>query len=262
MRPRLFRRRDAGPARQETRPFGRTFSAQLPSADHGLYFDVRIAYDWTAESSRQVPLLNGDAVARSLLTDHAGEALRTYPILMADTAETAVNRVLSEEIRDDQRLCVTGRGTVVVTEATLLAARRRSEAAERYRVEEAAHVARLEGLRDLLLDGGLGLVWWIDRYADLQFSAGNPKVKTESVLGAFQLVTDALRADAASGQHDEDALMRARVEELLGAFHDPSTRLRAMDLLESVLNLLAPEPAASKRVEAERKIPVPASEPP
>lgn len=140
---------------------------------------------------------------------------------MADTAETAGNRVLSEEICDDQRLRVTGRVTVVVAEDTLLAARRRSEAAEQHRVEEAAHVSRLEVLRDLLLDGGLGLVWWIDRYADLQFSAGDPKTKTESVIGAFRLVTDALHADTTFSQHDKNALMRARVEELLGAFHNP-----------------------------------------
>lgn len=253
MRPRLFRRRDAGSAGQETRPFGRTFSAQLPSADHGLYFDVRFAYDWAPEPSPQAPLLHGDAVARSLLTDHATKALCTYPVLMADTAETAVNRVLSEEIRDDERLRVTGRCTVVVGEDTLLAARRRSEAAERHRVEGAAHVARLEVLRDLLLDGGLGLVWWIDRYADLQFSAGDPKAKTESVIGAFQLVTDALHADAALGRHDENALLRARVEELLGAFHDPSTRSRAMDLLETVLDLLAPASAASERADLPRR---------
>ncbi|WP_413811282.1 hypothetical protein [Streptomyces sp. OE57] len=182
---------------------------------------------------------------------------------MADTAETAVNHMLSEEIRDDQRLCVTGGVTVVVTEDTLLAACRRSEAAERHRVEEAAHIARLEVLRDLLLDGGLGLVWWIDRYADLQFSAGDPKSKTESVLGAFRLVSDALHADAAFGQGDENVLMRARIEELLDAFRNPDTRMRAMDLLETVLSLLTPESAtASERAEAvEQKNLVPATEP-
>ncbi|WP_159073448.1 hypothetical protein [Streptomyces sp. RTd22] len=224
---------------------------------------MRFAYDWTPEAPQQAPLLHGDAVARSLLTEHAAKALCTYPILMAETAETAVNRRLSEEIRDDERLRVTGRSTVIVEEDTLLAARRRSEAAERHRVEGAAQVARLEVLRDLLLDGGLGLVWWIDRYADLQFSAGDPKAKTESVIGAFRLLTDALHADAAFGRHDENALMRARVEELLNAFHDPSTRSRAMDLLETVLSLLAPESAASERAETtEQKDLMPVSEPP
>lgn len=109
---------------------------------------------------------------------------------------------------------------MVVTKDTLLAARRRNEAAERHRVEETAHVARLEVLRDLLLDPGLGLVWWIDRYADLQFSAGDPKSKTESVLGPFRLVTDTLRADSASGRRDVKTL-RARVEELLSTLSGP-----------------------------------------
>ncbi|MEU5025604.1 hypothetical protein [Streptomyces milbemycinicus] len=178
---------------------------------------------------------------------------------MADTAETAVNRILSKEIRDDQRLCVTGQVTVVAAEDMLLAARRRREVAERHHVEEAAHVARLEVLRDLLLDRGLGLVWWIDRYADLQFSAGDPKTKTESVLDAFQLVSDALHADAAFGQRDANALVRARVEELLSAFRDPGTRTRAMDLLETVLSLLSPQSATlegDKSVDHEGLIPV------
>ncbi|WP_262698684.1 MULTISPECIES: hypothetical protein [Streptomyces] len=225
---------------------------------------MRFYYDWTPMASQQAPLLHGDAVARSLLTDHATKVLCGHPILMADTAETAVNRILSEEIRDDQRLCVAGGVTVVVTEDTLLAACRRNEAAERHRVEKAAHVARLEVLRDLLLDGGLGLVWWIDRYADLQFAAGDPKSKTESVLGAFRLVSDALHADAAFIQGDENALMRARVEELLDAFRNPDTRMRAMDLLETVLSLLAPESAtASERAEAvEQKDLVPVTKPP
>ncbi|MGO4747158.1 hypothetical protein AB4212_00680 [Streptomyces sp. 2MCAF27] len=178
---------------------------------------------------------------------------------MADTAETAVNRILSEEIRDDQRLCVTGQVTVVVLEDMLRAARRRCEAAERCRAEEAVHVARLEVLRDLLLDRGLGLVWWIDRYADLQFSAGDPKTKTESVLDAFRLVFDALRTDATFRQRDANALIRARVEELLGAIQDPDTRKRAMDLLETILSFLAPQSATlegEKTVAHEALIPV------
>ncbi|MGO4428467.1 hypothetical protein AB4Z54_59525, partial [Streptomyces sp. MCAF7] len=83
--------------------------------------------------------------------------------------------------------------------------------------------------------------------------------KTESVLDAFRLVFDALRTDATFRQRDANALIRARVEELLGAIQDPDTRKRAMDLLETILSFLAPQSATlegEKTVAHEALIPV------
>jgi hypothetical protein len=235
--PRFGRRRIK--VRSETHGLRRSFCARLPSADHGLFFHARFAYGWEQEPSSSTALLHGDAVARSLLTTRVADALVGYPVLMAETAEDMANRALSTDIRDDARLSVSGHVVVSVPKDTLAVARGRIRAAEVHRIGAAGHVARLEALREILLDRTLGPVWWVDRFADLQFAAGDPKAKTESVLEALRLVTEVLRADGEPARHGENALIKARIEELISAFQDPDTRPRMTGLLESVLGFFA-----------------------
>jgi hypothetical protein len=216
------------------------FSARLSSADHGLFFEAHFRYDWKSVSSQEGLIFHGDAVARTLLREKAAALTADYPVLSADAAESAVNRALSEGIRADPRITVTGHITLAVSEHTLRTATHRAEAAESEYLREASRTARLEMLRAIMLDQGLGLVWWVDRYADLQFAAGDPRAKAESVIAAFRLVTEALRSDTARSQPDENAIIRARVEEILLALSDPQTSKRAADLLETILHTLAP----------------------
>ncbi len=126
----------------------------------------------------------------------------------------------------------------------IVAAGRREEAAREQRIAEAAETARLELLRERLLDRRLGPVWWVDRYADLQFATGDPATKTASVLTAFDRLAVALRRDEVrntEGQGVEVAVLRARAGELLAALEDPSTRERAGHLLETVVALFSHE---------------------
>ncbi|WP_147450891.1 hypothetical protein [Streptomyces hoynatensis] len=176
------------------------------------------------------------------MRDVAASVAERYSVVQADDAEAAINRELSTPIRSDSRLSVSGRTALSVSEETSAAAQRREAAVQHEQVRAAAELARLEALRELLLDRRLGLAWWVDRYADAQFAVGDPAAKTRSVLTAFGLLTDALRADMARGRPDENAAIRARVEELLAAFHDPATRTRAIDLLDTILQTLVPPP--------------------
>ncbi|MEE1796420.1 hypothetical protein PUR28_37525 [Streptomyces sp. BE308] len=241
-KPHLFRQRPpGGVVRGTPQRFGRHFTTRLRSADHGLLIEARFVYDWQPLDPPGGVILHGDAVARSMLTDLAAASAAVYPVLLADTAEAAINRELSHEIRTDPRLSVSGLVTLAVSEDTLLAATRRTVAAEHEHVREASRTTRLEALRRLLLDEKLGLVWWIDRYADLQFAAGDPSAKIASVITAFQLATDALRIDVAGNQPDDRTVVRARFEEILAVLDDPQTTRRAADLLEHILRTFAPQ---------------------
>ncbi|MFG3242155.1 hypothetical protein [Streptomyces sp. NPDC048157] len=236
-----FRRRAIGEGvRAPSKRFGRHFTTRLRSADHGLLIEARFDYGWKPLTPPGVALLHGDAVARSILTDIAAASAADYPVLLVDAAEAAINRQLSHEICIDPRLSVSGHATLNVTEDTRLAATRRTVAAEHEHVREASLITRLENLRRLVLDQRLGLVWWIDRYADLQFAAGDPGAKMASVIRAFQLATDALCIDTAQNDPDDRTVIRARMEEILALLSDPQTTIRAADLLGHILHTFDP----------------------
>ncbi|MGY1435257.1 hypothetical protein [Streptomyces sp. LHW50302] len=223
------------PRRRDRGSSGTRFITRLESANHGLYFEARITYGWQ-RVPEQGPLLYGDEVARSLLRDLASRICADYPVLLNREAQDAVNAELGQPICGDPRLEVTGRVRLSVADHTVAIARRRVEAAEQQRLAEAAETARLEILRERLLDQHLGPVWWVDRYADLQFATGDPKQKTKSVLDAYELIADLLRrTDPERRADDEMAALRARASELLATLEDPATRKRAGNLLEAMV---------------------------
>lgn len=216
-----------------------TFPTRLESADRGLHFDARFSYEWRP-ADENVPLLHPDAVAQTLLRDAAAPVCTRHEIFSCGAAQAAVNSVLAHELCVDPRIVVRGRVSLSITEAAASAARQRHQAIEALRTEEAATTMKLEILRDRLLDRGLGLAWWVDRYADLQFAAGDPEGKAQSIVKAFGVVTDALRADRSSALQDERSMIRARTEELLTALEDPVTAQRAAALLEEIVRTLTP----------------------
>lgn len=224
---RMTRRRDQGSS-------GTRFVTRLESADHGLYFEARITYSWQ-RLPEQGSLLYGDEVARSLLRDLASDICANYPVLLNREAQDAVNAELGQPVCDDPRLKVTGGVRLSVADHTVAIAQRRVEAAEKQRLAAVAETARLELLRERLLDQHLGPVWWVDHYADLQFATGDPKQKTQSVLDAFELITDVLRRTGPKRRGDDEmAALRARASELLATLEDPATRKRAGNLLEAM----------------------------
>ncbi|MCT9107024.1 hypothetical protein N4G69_15510 [Streptomyces mirabilis] len=244
----MFRRFKSGADEPRWGKSAAIFSTRLKSADRGLCFDARFTYEWrpVAETG---PLLHGDAVAQTLMGSAAAAVARRYEIFLVGAAQAAVNSALSREMSADPRLLVTGVAALSITEETAAAARGRRQAAERLWADEAVTTEKLEILRERLLDHRLGLAWWIDRFADLQFAAGNPATKAEAVVSAFETLTRALRADRADAVPDEKSMIRARVEELLTALEDPVTGQRAADLLEVIIRTLAP-PTASNASDA------------
>ncbi|MEU8892306.1 hypothetical protein [Streptomyces sp. NPDC048442] len=236
----MFRRRksDGSESRGWGRP-GRSFPTRLESADRGLCFDALFTYHWVQDQAPGTTLVHGDAVARSLLRDRAAAVVRDCPLGLPADAEAAVNSVLSAEIRTDPRLVITGSVRLGVAEADLLRVRQREQAAEQLRLAAAVESARLEILRVTLLDRRLGIAWWIDKYADLQFATGDPAAKAASVLEAFHTLETAMRGDAARAEPDEASVIRGYVEQLLATLADPASGKRAIELLETVLRTLS-----------------------
>ncbi|WP_189038156.1 hypothetical protein [Streptomyces daqingensis] len=231
-----------------SRPPFSSFPTHLESAESNLNFEAIFTYSWRC-STDQGALLHGDEVARTLLRDAAAEVTGRYNLLLIKEAQDAVNSRLSEEIDSDPRLVVSGRVQLSASEQMLASAHQRAVAARDLQVSEAAETARLEVLRERLLDKRLGPVWWIDRFADLQFSTGDPASKAESVLQAFHLMVGVIRTEAAQVQTDEISVVRARVNELLSSLEAPETRKRAADLLETVIHTLAPEGGSKAAVD-------------
>lgn len=240
----MFRRFKSGAAEQKLGKAAAIFPTLLESADRGLCFDARFKYEWNPVAGTG-PLLHGDAVAQTLIGSAAVAVTKRYGIFSVGAAQAAVNSALSREISVDPRLLVTGVAALSITEETAAAARGRRQAVERLQAEEAVTTEQLEILRERLLDHRLGLAWWIDHYADLQFAAGDPAAKAEAVVSAFETLTRALRADRADAVPDEKSMIRARVEELLTTLEDPATGQRAADLLEVIIRTLMPAPTSN-----------------
>ncbi|MEU3140114.1 hypothetical protein ABZ645_12155 [Nocardiopsis alba] len=216
-----FRRRRGKVNTNEKGELNRKFSISIESADRGLCFEANFNYQWRIREDNEGRVLNPDAVARSLLADAVREKVSAHPVLHTNEAEWAANHQLSKQIITDRRLLVTGQVRLRTLPAVEEEARARIAAANHARLQEAAETARLEVLRDRLLTQGLGLVWWIDRYADSQFASGDPGEKTASVVEAFKTLTHALRQDSAQANSDAAALLRARMEELLTVLENP-----------------------------------------
>lgn len=220
-----------------------TFPTRLDSADRALCFEARFTFEWKLVLGTG-PLLHGDAVAQTLVRGAAAAVASQFEIFSVQAAQAAVNSALSREISTDPRLLVTGVAELSISEETAAAARGRRQAVEQLRAEEAVVTEQLEILRERLLDRRLGLAWWIHRYADLQFSAGDPAAKAKAVVAAFEALTTAMRADHADALPEEKSMIRARVDELLSALEDPVTARRAADLLEAIIHTMAPAKAS------------------
>jgi len=233
-----FRRRRGGSGGAGRGGFPWSFPARFESADPGLYFDAEISYRWSlAPDGEGAAPLHPDAVARSLLRNTAKTGVADYPLLDAADAEDAANRRLSEEIRDG-RLTVAGRVRLTVPPEAEHQARDRSAAAARLRTREAAETARIEVMRDRLLSPGMGLLWWLDRHADLSSPDGTLKERLESAIGAFQRLTDELRKETAEADPDEVVRLRARFDDLLSVFEDPEHLWIAEESLEKITAII------------------------
>lgn len=205
--------------------FSRECSARGDSADAGLYFDAAFSYGWSTTEGAEERLLHPAQVARSLLVGVVRAATERYPVLHVQEAEWSANQHLSEEIRTDSRLSITGRVRLSVSVATEAQARTRFRAREQVYLKEAEQTARLEVLRERVSNRGLGLVWWLDQHDPAQGTT-NPKQWTRDLIESYEELATALRRDRATTETEESALLRARVEETLAFVEDPDNAKR------------------------------------
>lgn len=212
-----------------------SLSTQVESADRGLHFEVVVRYSWRLSPDSEKPLLHPDAVARSLLHDAVTTVAGKYRVCQASSASDAMNRILAEPVREDSRLIVEGKATVHVPRAIRAAAKVRAREEEFLRLAQHRETVRLELLAERLSDARLGPVWWVDRYADLQFAAGDPQAKVASVLAALQNLQQTIQAAESESLTEERSRIRRKVDELFHSFDDPQTFTLAMQVVDRAI---------------------------
>ncbi|MCI4061489.1 hypothetical protein MRQ36_02410 [Micromonospora sp. R77] len=143
-----------------------------------------------------------------------------YRLFERERAEDAVNVELCRDVCDaEARIRISGSGRISVCRAARRAMRRRSAEEDALHTAFARETVQLRMLQRRLTDPALGLVWWVDRYADLQFAAGDPKAKVISILAAFQTLRET--ADDADDRDAEPRVqIRRAAEEILNGVED------------------------------------------
>ncbi|MCU7705101.1 hypothetical protein ACGILS_02380 [Streptomyces albidoflavus] len=218
----------------------RSFSAYLESKDYGLRHRVMIRYRWRINLESPAPgPLAPDALARNLLREELGSVARTYPLLQSAAAEDAMNSVLNHELWDhEKRIRVEGRVRIRVSKPIRKEALQRIEGEMALRSAHARETVELSLLLDRLTDPALGPVWWVSRYADLQFAAGDPKEKVKSVLCAFKQLQETLHAAKIDQTADEKLLVRQKIEEVFSVVEDEESLSLALQVMNRTLDHL------------------------
>lgn len=218
----------------------RSFPASLESKDHGLHYHAVVRYRWRLNSDPLAPRpLAPDALARHLLREELASVASKYRLLDRAAAADAMNSTLSHELWDhERRLRVEGRVRIRVPKSTREAALRRAEEEEALRSAHARETVELELLLDRLADPVLGPVWWVSRYADLQFATGDPKQKVDSVLDAFKQLHETLHAARVDQTSDEKLLVRRKIEEVFSVIEDKETLSLALQVMNRTMDYL------------------------
>ncbi|MCM3821470.1 hypothetical protein ACP4TB_24665 [Streptomyces sp. DR3-1] len=218
----------------------RSFSTSLESKDRGLHYRAVIRYRWRLNLDSPAPRpLAPDALARYLLREELGSLARTYPLLQPDAAEDAMNAALSQELWDqEKRLQVEGRVRIRVSKSIREAAQQRAEGELTLRSAHARETVELDLLLERLTDPTLGLVWWVSRYADLQFAAGDPKEKVASILSAFKQLRETLHTAKIDQTADEKLLVRRKIEEVFSVVEDEESLSLALQVMNRTLDHL------------------------
>ncbi len=218
----------------------RSFSASLESKDRGLHYRAVIRYRWWLNHDSPAPRpLAPDGMARYLLREELMRAARAYRVLDRAAAEDAMNSKLGQEISDhEQRLWVVGHVRIRVPKPTRETALRRAAEEEALRSAHARETVELDLLLDRLTDPALGPVWWVRRYADLQFATGDPETKVKSVLKAFKELQETLHVARIDQTSDEKLLVRRKIEEVFSIIEDEESLSLALQVMNRTLDHL------------------------
>ncbi|XUZ24608.1 hypothetical protein ACQVDT_06385 [Streptomyces sp. RMIT01] len=218
----------------------RSFSTFLESKDRGLHYRAVIRYRWrlNLESSAPRPLAP-DALARYILREELEGVACAYPLLQPAAAEDAMNSVLSQVLWDNEkRLWVEGRVKIRVSKPVREVALNRAEGEMTLRSAHARETVELDLLLERLMDPALGPVWWVRRYADLQFAAGDPKEKVASVLSAFKQLQETLHTANIDQTAEEKLLVRRKIDEVFSVIEDEESLSLALQVMNRTLDHL------------------------
>lgn len=230
---------------KERRTSGRrSFSVPLESRDRGLYYSALIRYEWRLNPDSEAPRpRDPEALVRDLLREDLADVARNHRLLHSAIAEDAINAVLCQVLRDDeQRVQVEGSVRIRVPKQVKKAALRIAEEEAALRAAYARETVELDLLFDRLSDPVLGPVWWVKRYADLQFAAGDPEKKVKSVLRAFEELQEKLHAARIDQITDEKRRVRRKVDEVFRLIDDEETLSLVLKVMNGTLERVGVEP--------------------
>lgn len=218
--------------------YRRSFSARLETKDRGLYYYAIVRYRWRLNSLASAPrLLTPDAFVRHLLAEVLVDLAKNYRLLDDDIAQNAMNATLSREMQDDEhRVCIEGRVQLRIRKSEKIIALQRIKDEAALRTAHARETVELDLLLGRLIDPSLGPIWWINKYADLQFSAGDPAEKMQSILTAFVQLRDMLNAAEIDQTTESQLLVRRKIHEVFSAIRDERTLRFALEVMNRTLD--------------------------
>ncbi|SDY04054.1 hypothetical protein SAMN05444365_101464 [Micromonospora pattaloongensis] len=95
---------------------------------------------------------------------------------------------------------------------------------------------QLELLLRRLTDPAIGPMWWMQRYADIQFAVGDPKPKVKSMLEAFAELRRALEVAKVDKIDDLRLQARHKLDEVFAAIEDPQSFTLVIELMNRFLD--------------------------
>ncbi|MEV6038448.1 hypothetical protein AB0L65_45380 [Nonomuraea sp. NPDC052116] len=162
---------------------------------------------------------------------------RTCRILDRDAAQDAINAALGQGVQDDEhRVRIEAHVQLRVPKSEKTVALQRIDEETAIRTAHARETVELDLLLSRLTDPALGPVWWVTRYADLQFAAGDPEKKIKSVLAAFNELRNVLHSAEVDRTPDLQLLVRLKIHEVFSAIQDERSLLFAMELMNRILD--------------------------
>ena len=232
-----------------------SFSMSVESSDIDLRSRANVYYEWSFDPSSALSRpLNPDALARYNLRELIIRVSRRYRLLEVSSAEDAINAMLSNEVSDDDaRIRIKGRVRLRVSKNDLRESRRRLREEASIRSAFALEAVRLNLTATRLADPVLGPAWWVDRYADIQFAAGDPSVKVKSALVAFEAIRESLNAAIVDSVEDPRLRVRRKIDELFDVIQDPQAFALALDLINRFFEKVNMESSVGARVDAQRR---------
>lgn len=215
-----------------------SFTASLETGDFDLRYGALFRYSWRLNpDSRGAQPIAPNALARHVLREiGSAEAIR-YRLFDCERAEDAINALLCDELSDpEDRILIEGSVRLAVPKSARAIMEDRMAEEVEIRSVFARETIQLELLLDRLTDPSIGPVWWVNRYADIQFATGDPKAKVTSVLEAFAELRRVLDAASANKTADPQLRVRRKLDEIFTVIEDPQALSLALDLMNRFLH--------------------------